>query len=51
MKVHITTAFFEILATLEIKQPKQKKKRSTPQKQKPMQKSSISKTINIITQN
>lgn len=48
MKVKITTAFFEILATLEIKQPKQKKKSPNSSKRKNQ---GISKTINIITQN
>jgi hypothetical protein len=48
MKVQITTAFFEILAILEIKRPKQKKKSSAPRKSKAQ---SISQTTFIINQN
>ena len=48
MKVQITTAFFEILATIQIKRPKQKKKSSAPRKSKAQ---SISQTTIILTQN
>lgn len=48
MQVKFTTAFFEIVATIEIKRPKQKKKRSAPRKSKAQ---SVSQTTFIINQN